>query len=231
MKESEIQAAWRGPASCAECPVRELVLFADLQEEDFDAIHLPIDHLVLPAGATLYRTDETAPAIFTVREGLVKLENYLADGSKRIVALATRGDVAGLEALLGPKYDHTAVTLQQTEVCRIPKEIVRRLSYQLSARLMHKWHAAVRNAHICVRDLSTGSARQRVARLFLFLPATDGTNCRLFSREDVGALLGITTETASKTIAALKREGNISEIAPNLFGRDFAGLERIAAGG
>lgn len=230
MKEAEIEAAWHGLASCSRCQIQDLVLFADLTPEDFGAIHLPIDDLWLPPGAVLYRAETTQTSLFTLREGLVKLEQYLPDGARRIVSLAGAGDVIGLEAMLGTPYEHDAVALQPSKLCRIPTAVIQRLSPKLNQALMRKWHDSVRTAHACLRDLSTGAARQRVARLFLHLAPPEIQRCRLFGREDVGALLGVTTETASKTVAEFKRQGVIREIAPNLFERDIDALNRIADG-
>jgi CRP/FNR family transcriptional regulator, anaerobic regulatory protein len=78
-------------------------------------------------------------------------------------------------------------------------------------------------------ELSTGSARQRVARLLLRLVRDRETSeCHLFGREDMGAMLGITTETASRTIAELRRQSLLSETSPNLFLLDIPNLRRIA---
>jgi CRP/FNR family transcriptional regulator, anaerobic regulatory protein len=134
-----------------------------------------------------------------------------------------------LEATVSDVYEHAAVALQAVRACRIPKEVVNRLSPKLHRQLMNKWHDAVKKSHDCLRELSTGSARQRVARLFLLLAPTDTAECRLFGREDVGALLGVTTETASRLVAELKRQGVVREQSPNLFTCDRATLEAIAA--
>ena len=55
-------------------------------------------------------------------------------------------------------------------------------------------------------------------------------HCHLFGREDVGALLGITTETASRTVSEFKKSRAISEIASNVFIRDVPVLTRISEG-
>ncbi len=231
MKDNEIAAAWNGMAACERCGIRNLVLFADLTNEDFSFIHLPIDDIWLPAGASLYQPGQSSSALFTVREGLLKLEQYLPDGAQRIVSLLRPGDVAGLDALVAATYEHAAIALQPTKVCRLPKDVVSRLSPKLHRQLMKKWHDAVLRSHECTRELSTGSARQRIARLFVLLAPGPDELCRLFGREDVGALLGITTQTASRTVAEFKRAHLVREVGPNLFRRDLERLEKIAAEG
>ena len=231
MRDHEIEAAWQGLASCEQCQIRDLVLFADLAGDDFNIVHMPIEDLWLPPGASLYQPGHAASHVYTVREGLLKLEQYLPDGNYRIVSLLGQGDVAGLEATVSDVYEHAAVALQPSKVCRIPKDVVARLSPKLHRQLMKKWHDAVQRSHECTRELSTGSARQRVARLFGLLAPASVNRCRLFGRDDLGALLGITTETASRIVAELKRSGVVTEIAPNIFERDLAALDLIAAEG
>jgi CRP-like cAMP-binding protein len=230
LREPQIQAAWHGLDTCEKCAIRHLVLFADLKSEDFSAVHLPIEDVWLPPGSEIYQPDQTADAVFTIREGLVKLEQFLADGSHRIVSLLGQGDVAGLEATVAPLYEHRAVALQPTKLCRIPRDVVERLSPKLNRQLMAKWHDMVTRSHQCARELSTGSARQRMARLFLLLAPAGAAHCRLFGRDDVGALLGVTTETACRMVSDFKRRKLVTEISANVFTRDMAALQAIADG-
>jgi DNA-binding MarR family transcriptional regulator len=51
----------------------------------------------------------------------------------------------------------------------------------------------------------------------------------LLTREDMGAVLGITTETASRTIAEFRRKGLIELLEEHRFRCDTAALTRIAA--
>ena len=221
---------WSSEASCRSCTLRTSVLFAGLQESDFERIHEPIDQFILSAGTVLYRAGDQGEFMFTVRTGALKLVQYLPDGSQRIVRLVRGTDVLGLEALLGGAYQHESVALQVTEVCRFPVRMVRGLDNPaLRLELMERWQRALSEADAWLTELSTGSARQRVARLLLRLAdGREGHECQLFGREDMGAMLGITTETTSRTIAELRRQGTLVETGPNLFLLDIPSLQRIA---
>lgn len=251
VKKSRIEAAWAGQAECQGCSIRDLALFADLQARDFDLIHLPIDEVKMDAGAIVYHSADEGNAVFTLRNGLVKLVQYLPDGSQRIVRLLRPGDTLGLEVLVGQPYEHSAVVLRNALLCRIPMEVVNRLSVEtprLHSQLMKRWHQSVRQADEWLTELSTGSAKARVARLLLSLSAAqdgfrlpegavvggDGleraktAQCELFSREDVGAMLGVTTETASRTIAEFRRQGVLTDLQMNVYTCDLGALRRIA---
>lgn len=232
VKSVTLRDAWSGEADCRNCALRTSVLFAGLAEADFDRIHEPIDQFVLRPGNVLYRAGDAGDHMFTVRSGACKLIQYLPDGSQRIVRIVRSTDVLGLEAILAEPYQHEAVALQTTEVCRFPARMVRDLGAEnpsLHRELMARWQRALNEADAWLTELSTGSARQRVARLLLRL-VQDGerTDCQLFGREDMGAMLGVTTETASRTIAEFKRRGLLNETSQNQFELDLPGLRRVA---
>ncbi|MDI4663427.1 Crp/Fnr family transcriptional regulator [Xanthobacter autotrophicus] len=234
MKHVALSEAWTGVADCKNCTIRNAVLFAGLKETDFDALHRPIDQIVYPAGAQIYGTGDEAKTLFTVRSGLVKLTQYLPDGTQRIVRLLHQTDLFGLEALIEDAYPHTATALHDTELCRLPVDVVRDLSRASSGlyhELMARWHRALSSADRWITEFSTGSSRDRVVRLLLWLSEPeDGGRCALFSREDLGAVLGLTTETASRTMAELKRHGFISEPKPNQIVCDTVRLRRLVDG-
>jgi CRP-like cAMP-binding protein len=96
--------------------------------------------------------------------------------------------------------------------------------------LMSRWQKALTDADAWLTKLSTGSAKKRMANLLLRLLEEGTTECYLFSREDIGSILSITIETASRTISEFKRLNLMKEIRPNHFNLDIAGLNKIIEG-
>ncbi len=232
MQIVSLQHAWEGQADCRNCALRNTVLFAGLGENDFEKIHKPIDQYVLPAGSVLYQEGDDAKYLYTLRSGVIKLTQYLADGHQRIVRLGFSSDVIGLESILEPKYKHNAIAVRDIEVCRIPVSVINELSasnYALHKELLNRWHRALNEADTWITQLSTGTARQRMASLLLKLAEKHGENkCELFSREDIGSMLSITTETASRTIAEFKRN-KLIDGHQNLYSLDIDRLSSILA--
>lgn len=210
------ESAWRGTADCRSCGIRDMVLFADLREEDFALIHAPIDDLELPAGHAVVRMGDTATSLYTLRTGVVKLVRNTIDGRQRIVRVLRAGDVIGLEALMGPTYDSDAVTLSPVKVCRLPLQVILRLNREtprLHQRLLEQWHHSLKRADDWLAELNFGNARQRVAGLILNMRAQDdASTTTLFSREDMGAMLDLKLETVSRTLSAFEREGLIEPL-------------------
>ena len=216
-----LKEAWTGQANCRQCALRESALFAGLREADFEKIHHPINQFILQPGQTLYRAGDPGDKMYTIRRGVLKLVQYLPDGSQRIVRLIRTADVAGLEAMVMKPYDHDAIVVQETEVCCLPVSTLQVLSKdnpELHVELLKRWQRALSEADAWLTELSTGSARERVARLLLRL-VRNGPNdeCQLFGREDLGAMLGITTETASRTVAEFKRQGLLVDLGNNRY--------------
>ncbi len=233
MKVKKTLTAWRGEPHCEQCPIRRQALFSDLAEGAFCGLHLHIEDLAFAAGTIVYRSDDPGDALFTIRSGVVKLVQSLPNGSQRIVRLLRQGATLGLEAVLGDPYRHTAAAMQDVLLCRIPATAVHFLTSQtptLYAQLMRRWQQSVDQADEWLTFLSTGSARARVARLFLHLldGAPDGS-CQLFGRDDVAAILGITNETACRVIAEFGRDAIIVARSANRFDCNVPLLTEIAS--
>jgi CRP/FNR family transcriptional regulator len=208
---SEMCIRDRGTSDCRACGIRDLVLFADLNEDDFGLIHAPIDDMAYPVGGLLYSEGDKALGVFTLRQGMVKLVRATADGRERIVRVLRPGDVIGLEALANARYDSEAIALIEAQVCRIPLAVLHHLSAnspRLHKRLMQKWQQALKDADDWLADLNFGSARQRVAALALKMRDPDQPDITsFFARDDMGAMLDIKLETVSREISALVRDG------------------------
>jgi CRP-like cAMP-binding protein len=226
------ESAWRGTADCRNCGIRDMVLFADLQEDDFNLIHSPIDDLEFQPGDSLFHMGEAASSLMTLRAGMVKLVRNMQDGRQRIVRVLSPGDVIGLEALFVSTYESEAVALQNVKVCRLPVDVIHRLNREtprLHQRLMEKWHQSLREADDWLAELNFGNARQRLAGLVLKMNERHATSgdvdaVTLFSREDMGSMLNLTLETVSRALSAFIREGALEPLDKQ--GRSYRILDR-----
>lgn len=215
MKPNCTNAEWIGRAKCSVCEVRNIVLFAGLPDDELDRALQPIDNLHAPTGAVLYEQGDSGSSIYTVRQGMIKLTIGVNDGSNRIVRLLGPGDVTGLETMFAQPYRHTATVLHNADVCRIPAELVNKFDQtrlEFHRQLLLRWQKAVDQADALIACLASGKIETRLARLLLKLNCEDGdARGYMLSREDMGALLGVTTETASRAMAEFKRRGWVRE--------------------
>lgn len=225
---------WEGRADCRHCPIRSQVLFADVPDVFFEHVLVPIDNLRYAQKAVIYVPNDTGRAIYTIRHGAVKLQQTLANKMSRVVRVLKIGDVFGLEALLDHPYAHTAVALHALDLCKIPVEVVHTLNGSQSPlyiELLKRWQRNLDQADAFITQLSTGTSKVRMARLLLLLDGQSGVpQGTSLSRENMGQILGITTETASRIVAGFKRRGIVREADGVLHYCDPAALQRLADG-
>lgn len=197
--------------TCRQCGVRHLSLFAALDDAALQSLHYRIEDARFRAGQTLYEADTLGRTIFSIRAGVVMLERLTPQAERRILRLAGQGDVVGLEALLGQTHSSRAIALSDVAACALPTAQVQELSLSNRAftqHLMVRWQRALDEADEWLAELSIGPARERVLRLILkFTDYFGGSRIQLPMREDIGAMLGMTLETASRVISNLRREG------------------------
>jgi len=209
-----IDRFWKGEVDCASCEIRELVLFAHLDSEDFNEIHEPINDYYHIQGSCLYRQGDTGNFVFTIRSGAVKLELTSESGEKKITRILGRGDVAGLEAILHKEYHLTATFLEPGEVCQVPVSVIEALKIKkpiLCNDLMLRWDQSLTQADHWMADLHVGHSRKRVIKLVQYLADNSGDSSHFLlpSRDDMSAILSISKETVSRIVADLKRDNVI----------------------
>jgi CRP-like cAMP-binding protein len=204
--------------ACAACEVRGAALFGVLSPEGLDRIHTHIASVTLAADATVYDRGSAGLAVYTLRSGLVRFERTTERGDRRIVRLAGRGDLIGQEALLQRAYSDAAIACTPVQLCRIPRNLVDNLAQgdgALPRELMLRWQLALDAAESWVAELSSGPTRRRLLRLLSRLVelAEPGEPIWLPRRDEIGAMLAITLETASRLVSSLRREG-VLELMP-----------------
>lgn len=205
---------------CSSCEVRRSALFGALDGPSLERLHDDIAAPTLAADAPVYTQGQAGTALYTIRSGIVRFERLTTGGDRRIVRLAGRGDLIGLEALLHKPYADDAVACTPLELCRIPRALVSDLDqggHALLMEVMRRWQQALEQAETWVAELGSGSARRRVLRLLELLERhTDAAGpIWLPRREDMGAMLNMTVETGSRVISRLRREGVLVLMPPS----------------
>jgi CRP-like cAMP-binding protein len=223
------------PADCAGCPANHRDLFASLDESERSRLIESFRIASMQAHEVIYHAGDPGEYVYMLHFGLVKLLRYSSSGSERIVGLARSGDTIGMAALSQIPYRRTAVAMSACRVCRVPAAVVRdynRHHPEFLASVLELYQASIEMADTFLTELSTGSAHQRLARLLLFLTEKDDHGeAPLLSREDMGALLGITTETASRLTAEFRRAALIEVVAADRCRCRTEALQQIALAG
>lgn len=227
---------WQGRSDCIHCSIRGMMLFSQLPPESFAHLLQPIDNERYPPDSVLYHEGRPGRMVFSIRRGLVKLLSQDSEGGERIVRLVGKGAVVGLELLeKGASYRHTAVAVQEVDLCAIPLVTLRDLEAHypsLCDRIREQLQYQIDRADQWIKHLNTGKARVRIAELLLLLAEIGGDSngdIHLLHRDDMAAVVGITKETASRIIAEFKRHRLLYKVAANLYRVEVQRLRELIA--
>ncbi|MGD8312444.1 MAG: Crp/Fnr family transcriptional regulator [Gammaproteobacteria bacterium] len=186
----------------------------------------------------IYHQGSATRSVTFITSGLLKLVVHLQNGRERIVRFHRPGSVLGLGGLRVRDNEHTAVALTPVAALRLPLEAVQQLRRddpETYISLVERWYDYLHEADIWITQFSTGPIRGRVARLLSFLveldPESAGDQVQLLTCEEMGSVLGVTGESASRILAELKRERILvtdDDPSNELYNADLGRLDSIA---
>ena len=227
---------WEGHADCQHCAIRKYDILANVDVNKYQHLLSRIIQFSYTEKTMLFVENAPAKDVFVIRDGLIKLEDSLSDGSARIVRLLSKASVVGLEAFLNnhQRYDQTAIALQKTNVCRIPQQVfidLLQLDSGFYQAVLTEWHTQLVASNKVVVDFSTGTLKQRIARVLLFFIDEANHNNKIeitmLHIDDIAALTGVTKESVSRKIAEFKRNKLISKSGANKVRFDEAALRKL----
>jgi len=227
-----------GTPTC-NCDVEERALCAGLTPEGMRGVRSIRGNSRLAAQQTVFREGDPAEHVYTLMSGTVKLSKLLLDGRRQIIGFLFPGDFFGFG--LDGVYGYTAEAVTDVALCRFAENRLMRLAEdmpELGRRLTDRLVSELAFAQEQMLLLGRMTAREKVARFLLSLsrraerrgePATP--IAVPMSRLDIADYLGLTIETVSRTLTALKREGLVALPSGHMVAlRDVAALRRIAEG-
>lgn len=208
-------AFWVGRVNCERCSASAPAPFSVLDAAEHARPLAQVENYRAPAGTVIVSADAPAEAVFTIRAGFVKLWRRTDKGNHRILRLLRPGEMIGLEALGQRHYQLSAAALTDVKLCRIPVEILdqlRRSAPELLAELDERWLAQQTRTDELLANVATGPAPERVLKLLRFLDELASPDpCPRISRLDMASMLDISSETAARVIADLKKAGRLQE--------------------
>lgn len=204
-------------ASCQSCAQRFNSVFCKAREEYVNAINEQKVCNTYKKGQMIFHEGSHPFGVYCINNGKVKLSHMGDDGKEQIVRLLKAGDVLGYRALLsGDRYGSSAVALEDTQVCFIPRELfVNALKNDtgLAFEIMKLLSDELHKAEIKLTHLAQKPVRERLAETLLFIKETYGfeedgvtLNVRL-SREEIANLVGTATESTIRLLSDFKKDG------------------------
>lgn len=164
----------------------------------------------------VYREGSYPRGIYFVNKGKIKTYRANGQGKEFITGLYKEGDFFGYHALLDEgKYNDSATTLDEAELCLIPKDDFYSLIYknaEVSKKFIKMISDNLQEKEAQLVKLAYNSVRKRVAEALLALynryKKEDEARFSIsIAREDLANLAGTATETTIRTLSDFKDEG------------------------
>jgi CRP/FNR family transcriptional regulator, anaerobic regulatory protein len=228
----------RFEADCAACAARASCLPGGLPRADLrKAQSIVYVRRPVKQSESLFVAGGESDAVYAVWRGAFKTTLVDGDGREQVTGFFIPGDLVGMDALGNGRHSDTAVALEDSQVCVMPYVLVDAMARELPA-LQHRLHAALSreivHTHRSMIVLGSMRAEQRMARFLLNLSRSylrrglSAVDLRLpMSRGDIGSYLGLTVETVSRALAALRRDGFLDVRQRQVRILDAAGLESV----
>jgi CRP-like cAMP-binding protein len=165
---------------------------------------------LLPARSAVYHQGDTVDGFFYVNSGVVMVFRLLEDSSRQISGFFTSGELFGMSS--AETYSDNAVCVTTASVARLTLADVRE-DIDLQKMLYQTTCDQLDAAQRMITTLTKKSAGQKIAAFFVMLAKKQGCEGESFdvklpmSRLDIADFLGMSIETVSRRVTALKDTG------------------------
>jgi CRP/FNR family transcriptional regulator len=206
---------------CETCVVRNRAICAALAPEERHLLGREGRIQTVKRGQTLVWEGEDALLVANVIEGVLKLSTSTSDGREQIVGVVYPSDFIGRP--FGERSQHSVTALVDSRVCLFPRAAFDRFAHahpELEHRLLNRALDELDRARSWMLLLGRKSAPERVASFLLEMSgrlaetacSTDGPLDSFelpLDRQQIADVLGLTIETVSRQMSALRAAGVI----------------------
>jgi len=168
---------------------------------------------VLPTQSVVYHQGDDRNGFYRVNSGVIMVYRLLEDSQRQISGFFTEGDYFGLSA--GDQYSDTAVTVSTSNIARLTLADMRR-SPALQKEVFEITWGQLDAAQELITTLTKKSASEKIATFLIMLAERQHCSGEEFdirlpmSRLDIADYLGLSIETVSRRLTALKKQKIIS---------------------
>ncbi len=205
--------------TCQTCKQSQTSIICKTKHEFLDKINDQKVSNIYRKGQTIFNEGSHPFGVFCINDGKIKLSRLGDDGKEQIIRLLKGGDVLGYRALLsGERYSASAIALEDTQVCFIPKDlfiVILKQDAGLAFEMMKLLSNELHKAEVKLTHLAQKPVRERLAETLLFIKETygfesDGVTLSVrLSREEIANLVGTATESTIRLLSEFKKDGMV----------------------
>jgi len=207
---------------CGNCPIRHRAVCARCETDELDQLEQIKYYRNFEAGQTITWAGDKMDFVASVVSGIATLTQTMEDGRRQMVGLLLPSDFVGRPGRAEAAYDVVATT--DIVMCcfrRKPFEEMMTRTPHIAQRLLEMTLDDLDAAREWMLVLGRKTAREKIASLMVIVARRDaalkmqGAQGQVvfdlpLTREAMADYLGLTLETVSRQISALRRDGVIS---------------------
>ncbi|MBD3763883.1 MAG: Crp/Fnr family transcriptional regulator [Rhodobacterales bacterium] len=219
---------------CGDCPIRHRAVCARCEADELARLEQIKYYRSYEAGQTVIWAGDKMDFVASVVTGVATLTQTMEDGRRQMVGMLLPSDFVGRPGRQNAAYDVTATTdLVMCCFRKKPFEELMATTPHIAQRLLEMTLDELDAAREWMLLLGRKTAREKIASLLAIIGRRDAalhlarrSGPMVFdlplTREEMADYLGLTLETVSRQVSALKRDGVIQLegkrhiIVPNL---------------
>ena len=210
------------PHDCEECPIRHRAVCARCESDELEQLDGIKYYRKYEAGQTVMWSGDRMDFVGSVVSGIASLTQTMEDGRTQMVGLLLPSDFVGRPGRATAAYDVVATT--DIVMCcfrKAPFEEMMVRTPHIAQRLLEMTLDELDAAREWMLVLGRKTAREKIASLLSIIARRDASvNARPdkgeivfdlpLTREAMADYLGLTLETVSRQISALRKDGVIA---------------------
>lgn len=207
---------------CGDCPIRQRAVCARCETDELGRLEQIKYYRSFQAGQTIIWSGDRMEFVGSVVTGIATLTQTMEDGRRQMVGLLLPSDFVGRPGRATAAFDVTAITdLVMCCFRKKPFEEMMSSTPHIAQRLLEMTLDELDAAREWMLLLGRKTAREKIASLIAIIARRDAVlhlrraagNLSVdlpLTREEMADYLGLTLETVSRQISALKKDGVIS---------------------
>ncbi|MCE8514586.1 Crp/Fnr family transcriptional regulator [Ruegeria pomeroyi] len=208
-------------SNCDDCPIRHRAVCAHCDTDELEELEEIKYYRSFEAGQTVIWSGDQMSFVGSVVSGIASLTQTMEDGRTQMVGLLLPSDFVGRPGRDGAPYDVVATTdLVMCCFRKKPFEELMARTPHIAHRLLEMTLDELDAAREWMLVLGRKTAREKIASLLSIIARRDASLTKRgmsgpmvfdlpLTREAMADYLGLTLETVSRQISALKKDGVI----------------------
>lgn len=159
----------------------------------------------------IFHENEKVKGFYCIKNGLARIYKTTSNGKEKTFQIASRGKWLGFRDIIsGGEYNHTAICLEDSEVCYISEETVTRLikaDYQFQIEIIRYLAEEWKGIENHVHSMGTKQVHSRLAELLILFHVASGNDEEVsinVTREVMASCIGTTKETIIRSLTDFK---------------------------